>query len=394
MNIPPKILKKINERIEKNAFRTLKRDCFQFDFYSNDYIGFSSSIEIKKEVENILSDKKIQNGATGSRLLSGNFPLFEIAENSIKDFHNAESALLFNSGYDANVGFFSCVPQRGDVILYDTYIHASIRDGISLSLAKSFKFKHNNLEDLEHLLKKYSESNTSVFIVTESVFSMDGDSPDLHQMAYLADRYNAFLVVDEAHALGVFGFQGCGLVQQLGLEEKVFARIVTYGKALGCHGASILGKQILKDYLINFARSFIYTTAMSPHSVATILAGYNQLKNTKNIKKLHENISLFRQILRNEKKESISDLEIEKKDVNTKKMLKDYTFVDSSSSIQAVILSGNDFVKEVAKKIQEKGFGVMPILSPTVPEGEERLRICLHSYNSEKSIRELLNFTI
>ena len=394
MNIPPKILKKINERIEKNAFRTLKRDCFQFDFYSNDYIGFSSSIEIKKEVENILSDKKIQNGATGSRLLSGNFPLFEIAENSIKDFHNAESALLFNSGYDANVGFFSCVPQRGDVILYDTYIHASIRDGISLSLAKSFKFKHNNLEDLEHLLKKYSESNTSVFIVTESVFSMDGDSPDLHQMAYLADRYNAFLVVDEAHALGVFGFQGCGLVQQLGLEEKVFARIVTYGKALGCHGASILGKQILKDYLINFARSFIYTTAMSPHSVATILAGYNQLKNTKNIKKLHENISLFQQILRNEKKESISDLEVEKNDVNTKKMLKDYTFVDSSSSIQAVILSGNDFVKEVAKKIQEKGFGVMPILSPTVPEGEERLRICLHSYNSEKSIRELLNFRI
>ena len=231
MNIPSKILKKINERIEKNAFRTLKRDCFQFDFYSNDYIGFSSSIEIKKEVENILSDKKIQNGATGSRLLSGNFPLFEITENYIKDFHNAESALLFNSGYDANVGFFSCVPQRGDVILYDTYIHASIRDGISLSLAKSFKFKHNNLEDLEHLLKKYSESNTSVFIVTESVFSMDGDSPDLHQMAYLADRYNAFLVVDEAHALGVFGFQGCGLVQQLGLEEKVFARIVTYGGA-------------------------------------------------------------------------------------------------------------------------------------------------------------------
>ena len=343
MNIPPKILKKINERIEKNAFRTLKRDCFQFDFYSNDYIGFSSSIEIKKEVENILSDKKIQNGATGSRLLSGNFPLFEIAENSIKDFHNAESALLFNSGYDANVGFFSCVPQRGDVILYDTYIHASIRDGISLSLAKSFKFKHNNLEDLEHLLKKYSESNTSVFIVTESVFSMDGDSPDLHQMAYLADRYNAFLVVDEAHALGVFGFQGCGLVQQLGLEEKVFARIVTYGKALGCHGASILGKQILKDYLINFARSFIYTTAMSFHSVATILAGYNQLKNTKNIKKLHENISLFQQILRNEKKESISDLEVEKNDVNTKKMLKDYTFVDSSSSIQAVILSENDY---------------------------------------------------
>lgn len=393
MNFPPQIIKKLNERAENNALRTLKNNQFEFDFYSNDYIGFSSSVNIQNEVKNILSTIKLQHGATGSRLISGNFPLFEIAENEIKTFHNSESALLFNSGYDANVGFFSCVPQRGDVILYDNYIHASIRDGISLSLAQSFKFKHNNLEDLEKLLKKFSSTIHSIFIVTESVFSMDGDSPDLRQMTKLAEQYNAFLVVDEAHALGVFGFQGCGLVQQLGLEEKVFARIVTYGKALGCHGASVLGKDILRKYLINFARSFIYTTAMSPHSVATIIAAYEELKTTDNIKKLHQNISFFRDILKKSDKENVLNTDIDDKEIKSEKKLKNYSFIESESSIQAVILSGNDFVKQVAQKFQEKGFGVMPILSPAVPKGQERLRICLHSFNSEKEIKELLNFS-
>lgn len=393
MNFPPQIIKKLNERAENNTLRTLKNNQFEFDFYSNDYIGFSSSVNIQNEVKNILSTIKLQHGATGSRLISGNFPLFEIAENEIKTFHNSESALLFNSGYDANVGFFSCVPQRGDIILYDNYIHASIRDGISLSLAQSFKFKHNNLEDLEKLLKKFSSTIYSIFIVTESVFSMDGDSPDLRQMTKLAEQYNAFLVVDEAHALGVFGFQGCGLVQQLGLEEKVFARIVTYGKALGCHGASVLGKDILKKYLINFARSFIYTTAMSPHSVATIIASYRELKTTDNIKKLHQNISFFRDILKKSDKENVLNTDIDDKKVKTEKKLKNYSFIESESSIQAVILSGNDFVKQTAQKFQEKDFGVIPILSPTVPKGQERLRICLHSFNSEKEIKELLNFS-
>lgn len=387
MKIPPHITKKLSERQEKNAFRTLKNHKFEIDFYSNDYLGFSSSLEIKKETEHILSSEKWQQGATGSRLISGNFPLFEIAENYIKDFHNSESALLFNSGYDANIGFFSCVPTRGDIILYDTFIHASIRDGISLSLAQSFKFKHNDLEDLENLLKKFSKKSNSIFIVTESVFSMDGDTPNLSKMCDLADEYNAFLVVDEAHALGVFGFQGCGLVQELGLEEKTFARIVTYGKALGCHGASVLGSEVLRNYLINFARSFIYTTAMSPHSVATILASYKHLKITDNIKELHQNISFFKSILECNKKENNFYSEKENK-------LKNYVFINSNSPIQSVILSGNDFVKQTANKIQNNGFGVVPILSPTVPKGQERLRICIHSFNNEQEIEKLLNFIL
>ncbi|MFK8284622.1 aminotransferase class I/II-fold pyridoxal phosphate-dependent enzyme [Capnocytophaga canis] len=371
MRIPEHIHKKIADRKADNAFRTLKNNLFTIDFFSNDYIGFASSKAIHAEVEKILAEQKWQHGATGSRLLSGNHSLYEVAENEITKFHNSESALLFNSGYDANVGFFSCIPQRNDIMLYDNYIHASIRDGISLGLTKSYKFKHNDLSDLEKLLKKFSSSKQTTFVATESVFSMDGDSPDLLKMTELCEQYGAFLIVDEAHALGVFGQFGCGLVQHLGLENRVFARIVTYGKALGCHGAAILSSGVVKDYLINFARSLIYTTAMPPQSVAHIVAGYRQLKKTTHIKKLQENISLFKNTLEKHKK--------------------NYSFIHSDSSIQAMIVSGNDFVKSVAEQLQNKGFGVMPILSPTIPKGEERLRICLHSFNTEEQILNLVN---
>ncbi|MFJ1322003.1 aminotransferase class I/II-fold pyridoxal phosphate-dependent enzyme [Capnocytophaga canis] len=371
MRIPEHIHKKIANRKADNAFRTLKNNLFTIDFFSNDYIGFASSKAIHAEVEKILAEQKWQHGATGSRLLSGNHSLYEVAENEITKFHNSESALLFNSGYDANVGFFSCIPQRNDIMLYDNYIHASIRDGISLGLTKSYKFKHNDLSDLEKLLKKFSSSKQTTFVATESVFSMDGDSPDLLKMTELCEQYGAFLIVDEAHALGVFGQFGCGLVQHLGLENRVFARIVTYGKALGCHGAAILSSGVVKDYLINFARSLIYTTAMPPQSVAHIVAGYRQLKKTTHIKKLQENISLFKNTLEKHKK--------------------NYSFIHSDSSIQAMIVSGNDFVKSVAEQLQNKGFGVMPILSPTIPKGEERLRICLHSFNTEEEILNLVN---
>lgn len=371
MRIPEHIHKKIADRKADNAFRTLKNNLFTIDFFSNDYIGFASSKAIHAEVEKILAEQKWQHGATGSRLLSGNHSLYEVAENEITKFHNSESALLFNSGYDANVGFFSCIPQRNDIMLYDSYIHASIRDGISLGLTKSYKFKHNDLSDLEKLLKKFSSSKQTTFVATESVFSMDGDSPDLLKMTELCEQYGAFLIVDEAHALGVFGQFGCGLVQHLGLENRVFARIVTYGKALGCHGAAILSSRVVKDYLINFARSLIYTTAMPPQSVAHIVAGYRQLKKTTHIKKLQENISLFKNTLEKHKK--------------------NYSFIHSNSSIQAMIVSGNDFVKSVAEQLQNKGFGVMPILSPTIPKGEERLRICLHSFNTEEQILNLVN---
>ncbi|MCL9809596.1 aminotransferase class I/II-fold pyridoxal phosphate-dependent enzyme [Flavobacterium luminosum] len=373
MNLPQKLIEKLELRKQTNALRSLSVSHAVIDFSSNDYLGFAHSTEIFDETHQYLVERNFKtNGATGSRLISGNHILYLEAEKMIAQFHQAPSALLFNSGYDANVGFFSSVPQRTDVVLYDELSHASIRDGIQMTAARSYKFRHNDFEDLERLILKYQKEDTVLYVVTESVFSMDGDSPNFEELTALTTKYNVLLVVDEAHALGVFGEQGEGLIQYLGLQDKVFARIVTFGKALGCHGAVVLGSEDLKTYLINFARSFIYTTGLSPHSVATIIVAYQKLiSGTTAIQQLKHNIIHFNQ---------------EKHLLGLKPM-----FVFSKSAIQCAILPGNEKVKTVAANLQSKGFDVKAILSPTVPEGQERLRICLHSYNTLEEISALMH---
>jgi len=376
---PKKLHQKLQQRIENNSFRKLSPQNGLIDFSSNDYLGFSKSEVIFKESHQYLVDNGfVQNGASGSRLLSGNHELYEIVEEQLKKVHRSE-VLVFNSGYDANLGFFSCIPQRNDLILYDEYSHASIRDGVKLSNAKAYSFQHNDLIDLEKKLNRYAESD-EVYIVTESVFSMDGDSPDLAVMQQLCKKYNAYLIVDEAHAIGVFGF---GLVQELGMEKEVFARVITFGKAMGCHGAAVLGSEQLKNYLINFSRSFIYTTGLSPHSLATIHIAYNELtisstpdscrdeRSRSVVQKLEDNIQYF--------KAKYSELQLSK------------LFIQSNSAIQCCVISGNTAVKKCAAILQEKEFDVRAILSPTVLEGKERLRFCLHSFNTQQQIDEVLN---
>ena len=378
MKIPNALQQKLQLRTESNALRKLPIPTNGIDFSSNDYLGFAKSEEIFDATHQYLLDHKIKiNGATGSRLISGNHNLYTITEKYIAEFHQSETALIFNSGYDANVGFFSAVPQRNDIILYDELCHASIRDGIQMSHAKSYKFIHNDYEYLEKLLQKLPTKNSeppTIYIVTESVFSMDGDAPNMEILVQISEKFNAFLVVDEAHALGVFGrsdtFGGEGLVQSQNLQDKIFARIITFGKGLGCHGAAILGNSDLKEYLVNFARSFIYTTGLSPHSVATILVAYQNLNQSCELKKLKENISFFNQ---------------QKQLLGIKSL-----FVYSKSAIHSAIIPGNEKVKQIASQLQEKGFEVKAILSPTVPEGQERLRFCLHSYKTEKEMEEVL----
>lgn len=371
---PKNLSDKLELRIANNALRQLPLSIDLVDFASNDYLGLSNSDFVFDTTHQFLLDRNIKNnGATGSRLLSGNHKLYTETEAFIAKFHQSETALIFNSGYDANVGFFSSVPQKGDLILYDELCHASIRDGIKLSNAKAYKFQHNDFEDLEHLILRNQDA--IIYIVTESVFSMDGDTPNLEELVRVSDQYNCYLVIDEAHALGVFGSPetsgGEGLVQMLGLQDHVFARIMTFGKGLGCHGAAVLGSPELKVYLVNFARSFIYTTGLSPHSVATILVAYQFLNgNPEAIQALKNNISHF-----NKMKNSLSLKPI---------------FVRSKSAIQSAIIPGNEHVKSIASQLQEKGFDVKAILSPTVPEGQERLRFCLHSYNSSEEISEVL----
>lgn len=371
--LPKKLQKKLEKRTSENALRLLSEPTQAIDFSSNDYLGFSNNATIFKRASELLKQYQLQqNGATGSRLLSGNHALYAMTETIVASFHQVEAALIFNSGYDANLGFFSCVPQRGDLIFYDELCHASIRDGIAMSHAKSYKFTHNNLSELRSKINKHLPllDEVNIYVVTESVFSMDGDSPHLKALAQFSTAHGFRLVVDEAHAIGVLGDQGEGLVQQLGIEHKVFARIVTFGKALGCHGAAVLGSQALKTYLVNFARSLIYTTALSPHAIATILAAYEYLQSTTTeIIELHRNIAIFKN-------------EIARTHFSNH-------FIPSNTAIQCGVFAGNDRIKHITNTLQNNKFDVKPILSPTVPIGEERLRICLHSFNTEKDIIKL-----
>ncbi|MET3028399.1 pyridoxal phosphate-dependent aminotransferase family protein [Flavobacterium sp. UW10123] len=370
MELPENLKCKIESYKQKNLFRKLPVFNNLVDFSSNDYLGFSKSETIYKHTHAYLLENEIfQSGATGSRLTTGNHSIYQITETFIAQFHEAESALIFNSGYNANLGFFSAVPQENDLVLYDELCHASIKDGIGMSSAKSYHFIHNDFEDLEKYILKFPD--TTIYIVTETVFSMDGDSPNLEELVQLSEKYNCYLVVDEAHALGVFGEKGEGLAQYLKLHNKIFARIVTFGKALGCQGAAILGNIELKDYLVNFARSFIYTTALSPHVITTIFTAYQQLEIEKeSLEKLRKNIVFFNQ---------------QKNLLGLKPM-----FVHSKSSIHSAIVPGNDNVGKLAEELQDKGFDVQAILSPIVPENQERIRFCIHSYNSQEEINEVL----
>lgn len=354
--------KKLQQRVEADALRKLALVSGKIDFCSNDYLGIVKNKLIEKSISANLS-----HGSTGSRLLSGNYSLIEETEKKIADFHHAESGLIYNSGFDANTGVLSCIAQKEDAIIYDKLSHASLRDGIRLSFASAFSFAHNDLVDLEKKLHSARAQYQNIFVVTESVFSMDGDLAPLKEISDLCEEYNALLVVDEAHATGVVGDRGEGLVQQLFLTGKCFARIHTFGKACGAHGAIVLGSEKLKSYLINFSRQFIYSTSLPPAATEAISVSYNLFPQMSAERKhLHELILRFQQ----------SDIS--------------YRILESNTPIQIVIIPGNEKVKKVARMLQENGFDIRPILYPTVPKGAERLRIVMHSFNSKEEVDNLI----
>jgi len=355
---------RLSERKLADNYRTLKPENELIDFCSNDYLGFARSAELKSRIASEVDNHPDQpNGSTGSRLISGNLAYAETSEQMIAAYHGAESGLLFHSGYDANLALFSALPQKGDTIIYDELIHASIIDGARLSNANRYHFKHNNLLSLE---KKLQHASGICYIVIESVYSMDGDTPPLSDILQLTQKYKAHLIVDEAHALGLYPK---GLVAHLGLDKEVFARVVTFGKALGVHGAVILGSGVLRDYLINFARPFIYSTAPPFHQLVGIKMAYALLNESTNaIQQLRENIQIFKQSLLSGSESPL---------------------LPSDSAIQCILFNNNGAAKAAAEKCLEAGFDVRPILSPTVPEGTERVRICIHTFNSPEDIRNL-----
>jgi len=369
MNTAEQFIKeRLQDRTDNGSLRKLSINHLPVDFCSNDYLGFTRSEKLKKSITTTIDQNHFYtNGSGGSRLLSGNTAYTEGAESFIANFHQAEAALIFNSGYDANVGLLSSLGQKGDTIITDELIHASLIDGARLTHANRYSFKHNDLNDLEVKLK---HAKGNIYVVAESIYSMDGDIAPLCQINELCEQYKANLIIDEAHAVGVFGDHGRGLVQQLNLQHKIFARVVTFGKALGCHGAAVLGSERLRQYLINFARSFIYTTAAPIHHIVSIKCAYEQLILTDHTLLINHKIKTYIDLL--------------------KETSQNGGISATSSTIQTIRFNGNQRAKNAATTLQSKGFDVRAILSPTVKAGEERLRICLHTFNTDQEIQMLI----
>ena len=323
---------------------------------SNNYLNFADNKELTEKFYAQGGDK-YSPGSASARLLTGTLPVYKQLENLITDLYKSGGTLLFNSGYHANVGINSSLAGKGDVIFSDKLNHASIIDGMRLSEAKFFRYPHNHMKKLEKLLVRERNNFKNAVIVSESVFSMDGDIADLAKLVELKNKYNCLLVLDEAHAFGVFGKTGLGVLEDLGLLKDVDLLIGTFGKAIGSMGAFATGKKILIDYLINSARSFIFSTALPP-----------------------VNIAFSKWIIENELPQTYE---------KRKKMLELGKKFGSESHIIPVIIGSNENTVEMCDILYKNGYFTLPIRPPTVPQGTSRIRLSLTSDIEEKDLEKL-----
>lgn len=349
----------IEKRTCSGLLRTLADKSHLIDFSSNDYLGLARD---ERHLALIQASTHQHGGSTGSRLLSGEREFTTIVEQQISSYHQVEAALLYSSGFMANIGLLGTLIRPADHVLFDSLSHSSIRVGLELSRASTQEFKHNNLTDLKHKLNSRDQSK-QLFVVIESIYSMDGDEARLEEIVELCRQHNAHLIVDEAHSIGVSGHKGEGLIRKHRLTDSIFAQVVTYGKAMGTHGAAVLGSLLLKDYLLNFSKSQIYTTAPSLHTVATIQAAYKALE-TRN--DLHERLR------------------------KNKQLFESLTGIQSPSAIYSILVPGNEEVLHASAKLEEHGFDVRPIRYPTVARGKERLRVNIHAHNTNQEINDLV----
>jgi 8-amino-7-oxononanoate synthase len=321
------------------------------DFISNDYLGMADC----KIAHQLLSSQ----AGRGSRLIAGNAPEALACEAFLAKHYDAEAALVFNSGYTANLGLFSCLAQKDEIVLYDEYCHASISDGLRLSLGKSFGFKHNDLNVLESKLQQFQ--GNSICVVVEACYSMEGDFANLATLFELSKRYDFKIIVDEAHSLGICGENGLGLAHKFAENPALLARVLTFGKSIGAHGAAVLTNTELKSYLIHACRPFIYTTALPPESYLRIQKCVDFVKQNEDLRtKLQSNIQKFCA-----------------------------SFNTSNSHIQSIQIKGINEIKSIVLHAKNKGIALKGVWSPTVPEGQERLRISLHSFNTADEIQQL-----
>jgi 8-amino-7-oxononanoate synthase len=338
------------------------------NFCSNDYLGLAESPVLRERVAAAVRDAETVGG-TGSRLLSGQSQEWRDLEESFAKFLGTESALFFTTGYGANVGLLSSLVGKDDVIFSDQLNHASLIDGMRLSGARKVIYPHLNLNALEDALRQEADAPWRKIVVTESVFSMDGDIAPLVEIANLAEKYHAVLMVDEAHATAVHGPAGRGLVAAHGLTQRVLAVIHTCGKALGSAGAFVCGPAVLKEHLLNHARTFIFSTALPPYFALQIRAAL----------------------------ELASAMEAERKslleqatDFRTSLQVEGFDTANTASQIIPVVLGQNDATLDAAEHLQRLGFAVRGIRPPTVPEGRSRLRLSLTTRISRIELSRLV----
>ncbi len=337
------------------------------DFSSNDYLGLSSHPKLIEAAKNALDKFGTANSA--SRLMSGDSELCHRLEEKTAEFKGKESALFFNSGYQANAGIISSLYDSGDCIFLDRLAHASLIDGTMLSRAKLLRFEHNDAGHLESILKEERHKFKNALIITESVFSMDGDKAPLKELADLKEKYGCEIFVDEAHATGIFGKNGSGVVEEAGLREKIDFIMGTFSKALAGFGAYLAASRKITGYLVNTCRSFIYSTALPPAIIASNLASIEVVKEESyRREKLFGLAQYFRNTLKN-------------------KGFK----VKGDSQIVPVIIGDNFKVTELACRLQEKGYWALPVRPPTVPNGQARLRFSLTVNHGKETLDRLID---
>jgi len=343
---------------------------------SNNYLGLANHPKVKEA--SISAIEKYGFGSGASRLVSGNMELHEELEQRIARFKDTEAALVFNSGYHANIGIIPALASRDNLIFSDKLNHASIVDACILSRARLIRYPHKDMDALEKLLKKNSPLTThhSPLIITDGIFSVDGDIAPLKELSELADKYKCMLMVDDAHATGVLGSKGKGTSEHFGIDNPNIIQMGTLGKALGCFGAYVAGSRKLIDYLINKARSFIYTTSLPPSVCAASIAAIDIIEDEPQLRQnLWDRIKFFRKGLK-------------EAGLNT---------MQSETQIIPILIGEADVAVRISKDLMDKGVFVQAIRPPTVPEGTSRLRITLmatHSWDDLKYALETIEETV
>ncbi len=323
---------------------------------SNNYLNFADNKKITQEFLDFAGNK-YSFGSASARLLTGTLPVYKELEELLSNLYNKDATLLYNSGYHANVGISSAINQKGDVIFSDKLNHASIIDGMRLSDGKFFRFPHNNMEALEKLLERERKNYKNAFIITESVFSMDGDIEDLKRIIELKKKYNCIMIIDEAHAFGVFGEKGLGVAEELGIIDDVDLIVGTFGKSVGSMGAFVTGSKTMINFLINKSRSFIFSTALPPI-----------------------NIAFTKWIIENK---------FPKTKAKRKNMLSIAKKFGSDSHIIPVVIGENKDTVDLCEVLFHNGYFTLPIRPPTVPVGTSRLRLSLTADIQEKDLTVL-----